>query len=568
MIRLGITAKGWVHDYEYQFDSAIYYYNSAYQFSLKNQDKKGIATSLFNIGVTFYYQGNLDSAIYYYLATEPFFSEIDDKGNLSRLYNNMGRIYEKTKKYSLALEVSRQSIDIKKEEGNVKGLLNSYTNMSSIFQQMEQYDSALVYSNRCIVLAKEVGDLSAYKAELVNLGIIYKNLALLNESIAAYKEAESLITDNDDPYFFLQVYLNLGVFYFASGDLVKTYLYLQKMNGQLLEEEYLETALHYYELDYKYQKRMGNYQASAESMESYLALKEKFLNQKTLEKTTELEQLYEKEKRESEIVRLNLASENQKAQIATRNNQRNISIFSTVIVLLLAFFLLYRYRTKAMTSRLLEEKNTKISATLEERETLLKEIHHRVKNNLQIISSLLNLQADSLQDAAALGAVREGQFRVRSMALIHEKLYQETDLRGVDVMEYMESLVAELFSAFGVDEEKVKYQLNTNSIKMDIDTLIPLGLILTELITNCLKYAFKTTNEGLLQIQMQEKNGKLMVYVKDNGIGMSHIDLEASNSFGWKMIRSLSRKLKAEIEVSNEAGTTVQMSLSRYKLVI
>ena len=103
---------------------------------------------------------------------------------------------------------------------------------------------------------------------------------------------------------------------------------------------------------------------------------------------------------------------------------------------------------------------------------------------------------------------------------------------------------------------------------MDIDTVIPLGLILTELITNCLKYAFEKTKDGLLQIQMEEFNERLQVTVKDNGVGLSGEGIESSNSFGWKMIKSLSRKLKAEIDIVNDNGTTVQLSLSRYKLVV
>ena len=228
-------------------------------------------------------------------------------------------------------------------------------------------------------------------------------------------------------------------------------------------------------------------------------------------------------------------------------------------------FLYYRYFNKKKTSDLLAVKNAQITASLEERETLLKEIHHRVKNNLQVISSLLKLQAGSLEDEAAVDAVKEGQHRVKSMALIHQKLYSAEDIRGVDVQDYFENLIDELKQAFGATE--VRSEVNTSGLKMDIDTVIPLGLIMNELITNAFKYAFDDLENGRLDLSIVEGGDQLMVILKDNGKGLDQSTIEASNSFGWKMIRSLSRKLKAEIEVVNNQGTTITLSLSRYKLV-
>ena len=568
MIRLGIQAKGWVHDWAYHFDSAIYYYDMAYHYSADHDDGKGMASSLFNIGVTHYYQGKLDSAIHYYLEAQPHYELTRDSTNLARLYNNLGLIYKKTGNLELALDVSHKSMKIKEAQKNSKGMLNSYTNMSSIFQRLDQYDSALFYSKKCIQLAKKIGDQSAYKAELVNAGIAYKNMGQQDSSFAAYSEAESLIIEKEDPYFLLQVYLNLGEYYFTNKQWGQTRVYLHKMKQHLLGEDHLETTMHYYQLEYNYHKATAQYSESLVSLEKFMELNQKYLDKQILEKTTEFEQLYEKEKRENEIKSLNLANENQKAQIAVRNNQRNIFISATIVVLLIAGFLFYQFREKAKISSILEEKNQKISETLEERETLLKEIHHRVKNNLQVISSLLNLQAGSLDDEAAIDAVREGQNRVKSMALIHQRLYSADDVRGVNVQEYLENLTKELFSAFGVDHENVESRIETNNIKMDIDTIIPLGLIINELITNSLKYAFGKNLKGLLEIQLQEKEDKLLVEVRDNGKGMDEEAIKNSNSFGWKMINSLGRKLKAEINVINQEGTLVQLSLSRYKLVV
>ncbi|MFY0624934.1 MAG: tetratricopeptide repeat protein [Reichenbachiella sp.] len=566
MIRLGLTAKGWAHDWNYQFDSAIFYYNASYDLSKKNDDRKGMAISLFNIGVTFFYQGKLDSSLYYYSASEPIFEILDDKPNLSRLYNNLGRIYEKTKRYDMALVVSRRSIRIKKELKNNKGLLNTYTNMSSIFQRIEKYDSSLYYSQKCMDLAKKIGDELAYRGELINLGISYKNLGQADKSFAAYQEAESLIEDKDDPYIRLQIYLNLGEYYLEKKQLKKVNENLLKMKNHLLEEDYLESTIHYYSLEYAFHKASGNYQLGLESLEKYLNLNNRYLDQKTIEKTAELEQLYEKANREKEIANLNLENENQRNQIILRNNQRNVLVLLSIIALIIIIFVYIRYRSKAKISRLLEEKNKQVNVALVEREDLLKEIHHRVKNNLQVISSLLNLQSESLENDSAKEAVLEGKNRVKSMALIHQNLYLTNDIRGVNFQQYAGNLISQLVAIYDM-QDSLEYKINCEEFIMDIDTVIPLGLVLNELVTNSLKYAFDGQSNGDLNLSLKEIDNELIMILKDNGKGLNEDEIESSNSFGWKIVRSLSRKLKAKISIISEGGTTIKLVMSRYKLV-
>lgn len=552
-IGLAITTIGWVFDYDYQFDSAIHYYTKSHKYALKHGDIKREAASLFNIGVVFYYKGQLDSALHYYLASEPKFESINDEPNLSRLYNNLGRIYEKTNQLEHALEVSRNSIAIKERLEDTKGLLNTYTNMSSIFQRLDSYDSALFYSNKCIKRAKEIGDMSAYKSELVNIGIIYKNLDNKNKAVAAFKEAESLIIDKEDPYVLSQIYHNLGEYYFDQNELDNANFYIKKTREILLEDDYLETALKHYHLDYAYNKKRGDTASAFISLEKYLSLNEKFISQELVNKTSELEQLYQKEKREFEIEALNAENQLKSLTIEKNLRERNGLVLLSLLVLGSSLLLYKLYSNK--------------QKSLKERDLLLKEIHHRVKNNLQIISSLLNLQADSLESDTAKDAVKEGQHRVKSMALIHQKLYSAQDVRGVYVQDYLENLSAELFRAFGVDPEKISWEINASGLKLDIDTVIPLGLIINELITNALKYAFNEVENGLLKIEINQVGEKLHVLVQDNGQGMDEKEIERANSFGWRMITSLCRKLKAEISFKNDNGTRVQLALSRFKLM-
>ncbi len=302
-------------------------------------------------------------------------------------------------------------------------------------------------------------------------------------------------------------------------------------------------------------------------MEYYDYLKDSLHSIRQESLVQELNIKYETAESRQKIAELELAQKNVALSLAKSNNQRNIFISGFVLLMVVAGFLYYQYNTKKRTSEILEIKNNQISESLSEREILLKEIHHRVKNNLQVISSLLNLQADTLTDDAAVHAVREGQNRVKSMALIHQRLYSTDDVRGVDVQDYLENLCSELFSAFGVDRDQVDFSVKSEGLKMDIDTVIPLGLIVNELITNSIKYAFPEGKTGHIEVALEQKGDQLVARVADDGVGMNEVTLSNLNSFGWKMVNILSMKVKGKLKVINEGGTSVELVMSRYKLV-
>jgi len=199
---------------------------------------------------------------------------------------------------------------------------------------------------------------------------------------------------------------------------------------------------------------------------------------------------------------------------------------------------------------------------------LLKEIHHRVKNNLQVVSSLLNLQSKSVQDEKALEAIKEGRDRVKSMALIHQDLYREDNLTGIDIKEYIEKLTFSLFSSYNIDPQNIILKTDIDPLQLDVDTLIPLGLILNELISNALKYAFSENEKGILQVTLKQQDSRLLLEVKDNGKGLPEgWHYEKISSLGYQLIKSFVQKLKAELKVDGSKGTHVQMLISKYKLI-
>ena len=204
---------------------------------------------------------------------------------------------------------------------------------------------------------------------------------------------------------------------------------------------------------------------------------------------------------------------------------------------------------------------TIIKNSLKEKETLIKEIHHRVKNNLQIISSLLDLQLETCEDPRIINVFQDSKDRIRSMALVHENLYQLGDLARINGIEYIHDLVAYFFNTYGHQAGNITpaVHIETPSLSLDMNTAISFGLILTELLSNALKHAFPNEKKGEVQIILRtESPGMVTMEVKDNGIGLpAHIDFRETQSLGLQLVRLLTKQIKGTIEMNRSKGTTV-----------
>jgi len=207
----------------------------------------------------------------------------------------------------------------------------------------------------------------------------------------------------------------------------------------------------------------------------------------------------------------------------------------------------------------------KMGASLKEKEVLLKEIHHRVKNNLQIITSLLRLQSEGIQDANVLDMFRESQSRVRSMALVHEYLYKSPDLASIHFPEYVQSIVSSLFRSYGVLPETIGLHLDIEEIPLDLNTAIPTGLIMTELVANVLKHAFPAGAKGELWIQFHARGHDGYDFVvRDNGRGLSpDIQVESADSLGLRLVKTLVTQLRGTIAINRGNGTEFKITLKK-----
>ncbi|MEH2041477.1 MAG: PAS domain S-box protein [Nostoc sp.] len=204
-----------------------------------------------------------------------------------------------------------------------------------------------------------------------------------------------------------------------------------------------------------------------------------------------------------------------------------------------------------------------IQASLLEKEVLLKEIYHRVKNNLQVISSLLNLQSAYIKDKEDLVIFQQSQQRIASMALVHEKLYQSQDLARINLGEYIQDLVASLFTAYEVNEDAIALTINAEDcIFLGLDTAIPCSLIIHELVSNSLKYAFPKDSNGAINIEIKRiMNNNLMLIVSDNGIGLpANFDFNKLASLGWELVDALTHQLAGNINITGSTGVECQLT--------
>jgi PAS domain S-box-containing protein len=220
-----------------------------------------------------------------------------------------------------------------------------------------------------------------------------------------------------------------------------------------------------------------------------------------------------------------------------------------------------RIRIEEEKAHLMEE----LSRSLSQKNTLLQEVYHRVKNNLQVISSLLDLRSRyAMRDPAkAAAAFKESIERIRAMALVHEKLYKTDDLQKLNFSDYLRTLIEQLLRTYAINK-RIEHKISGDLCEFELNTAIPLGLIFNELVMNSMKYAFTSSQKGTIEIRCRGNNESLDLHYSDNGVGLPEdIDFLTSDSFGFRIVRLLAKQLNAKISVSREKGTSFQITIPK-----
>ncbi|MCB0740631.1 MAG: sensor histidine kinase, partial [Chitinophagaceae bacterium] len=297
--------------------------------------------------------------------------------------------------------------------------------------------------------------------------------------------------------------------------------------------------------------------------------RENLLKDETISQQQELALISQREKEwqqkeleKEKLLSISLSNENKlNEQLIEKDKNKKRNLLIGIGLLTLAgISILYLYRKQVVKNRIINKQR-------EDLVMLNREIHHRVKNNLQIISSLLDLQSATINDEPTAEKFREGSQRVQSMAYIHQNLYQGESPGIVDMKEYISILADNLMQSFNTEGSNIQLQTSVDNVQLHSDMVISLGLIINELVSNAFKYAFQNKQAGQIDIVLKKEENHLLLQVKDNGVGMSKKpEPDKENSFGYKVIRAFTQKLKATISIQHKKGTDVRILIPHYRM--
>lgn len=358
---------------------------------------------------------------------------------------------------------------------------------------------------------------------------------------------------------------DIGSFYVARGQYDKAKAYAQQI-GQ--EGSSLGNNKNFEQLRFKIDSATGDYRSALFHYSKYQQAKDSLFNVSKIREIEELQIKYETNKKENDIEGLRKDSQVQRDRVKQANNTRNLTFIGTTLLLVL-FGLLYKsYRTNQHKTREINLKNASLNQLLtekdnllDEKEWLMKEVHHRVKNNLQIVMGLLQRQSSFVDNKDALNAIRNSEHRMHSIALIHQKLYQSESLTLVNMPDYIGEMIGYLRESFDLGT-RVQFEKDIEDIDFDINVAVPLGLLLNEAITNAIKYAFPTYENGRIRVTLkQTADACYSLKIIDNGQGLpAGMDTKKTNSMGFNLMRGLSKQVGGTCAITGDAGTAITIN--------
>jgi two-component system, sensor histidine kinase PdtaS len=500
------------------------------------------------------------------------------------LYTNLGYVYERRGDLGKAFDFAAKTLKIGETHGDQKAIAMAYSDMSNLFWKQGKPDVGLEYGLRAIriferrglndldfdftlhvvgnnlVDLKRLGEAESYFEKSIKIGKqygFYNNLsdsyialselfaqkgdfpAAISSGLEALKYAELL----ENRFMIMRSFLSMGRTSNLAGNFEEAVVFLQK-SIQVATPDFGDKfflSLVYLELS-KALEGSKQFAKALDASRAYDQLRQEVFTAETNDRISILQTEMQLSQKENTI----------KLQEAQLSKNRILQIFILILsgILAILLFALYRlFLRKKKYSLLLEKKN-------KEKEFLLKEIHHRVKNNLETISSLLSLQTSKIENEEFRKVMEETQNRVQSMGMIHQRLYQGENMKEIEMKGFFENLGNHIISTFDA-AERVRFFTNLEPINLDVDLAIPIGLIVNELISNSLKYAFPGDRFGEIAVRLIEKDNHLYLLVSDNGIGMTANPPILGTGFGGELIRLLTLQLDGKMTLHAQKGTAV-----------
>jgi len=524
------------------------------QISTKIQELILQAEALEEIGILERKLGNAILALSASLKALRIYEKLKLYNRLAASYDQVGINYVTNEDYDLAIINFKRAI--KSYHSDSLNLLAIMNNLGETYREINELDSAEVYFKAALqknnLLDIDYLHLKSYS--LGNLGMVYTSKNNLKDAEFYLKDALTILHDFNDVYAMTTYMATLGSVYDKMGKhpvaekQFNEALHIAQQSG--LKEQIRDISkvlVEFYESQKEYEKALIH-------QKKFQIYQDSLVNRKNIKEGEQLKAGYEINKREDKISLLN--------QITSIQKRRVFFLVIGSLLLLLLIYVLFRSRKKVKNkNQQLSLQKEIISRREKEKALLLDELNHRVKNNLQMIASLLNLQSNQLTGHPAQEAIIIGRQRVEALSLVHRKLYQEGVDTRIHLKEYISELILGLFHSYdaGFDPE-----LNISDVSVNVDIVIPLALIINEIIINALKYAYKGIKKPSLKINIYEKSTHtLHISIIDNGIGFDEDIIKNANSLGLKIINSLILQLNGTIKKIDANGTTWEIEVKK-----
>ncbi len=547
-------------------DSSSYLAQEALNLAQQANFKKGIAAATKNLAICNYVNGKSDIAIKQFIEAIKLFEELKEVSELAHCYSQMGIAYYLQYQYDNALKYYDKSIELYKKTTNKKDLAGVYINQGVSYTYVKKMDLAEINYNEALKIYQEINYEPGFGPAYNSLAKIYYAKKEYNKAISYYKLAEQYSLKSNNKYHLITNYNSLATCYkeLKEYEIAKTYS--EKSIAISKEVGSVERELFCHETMADILFSMGDYKNAYASFQNYASLKDTLFNQDKNDAIAEMQAKFDVEKNQQKVTEIELKK---KIDDEANTKQRLLFIVVIIVILISLVFTMIVVRNKQKVNSLLEQKNTAIQANLEQKEVMMSEIHHRVKNNLQMVSSILDLQARDLTDEKSMRVIEDSLSRINAISLIHQRLYQSDNIRGIKINTYLQELAFDILKNFSSSVTTTPIQLTckVDDLNMDLESAIPIGLITAELITNACKYAFLSIEKPEITITLNKQQDALVLIVTDNGVGKQAAVNESGTSFGTKLIKSLSRKLRAEIiEDTSNKGTSIQLKINSFKL--
>ncbi|MCP2028911.1 two-component sensor histidine kinase [Flavobacterium sp. HSC-32F16] len=518
-------------------------------------------------------QHNIPNALYYALKSVKRMEAEKDYTFGDIFYNRLADVYNTYGHHEEALELYQKSIKIGQQTLNTGTWYKSFLSATAALSFKKKNKEAIEYINTITAEypPKSIFDKMLVASAKANCYAILKEYNLAEKY---FIEMDSYAKQLNTPETFREVihsYATMSYFYAFTNNAKKAKYYadkvftLSKTTGKPYNSEIFQYSL------YKIDSLSGNYLGA---LEHYRNVKKLSDSTSGINRNKQIEELkidYETKNKEQKIKLLNQESNLKEVALKKSKMLNSVSIWSLVLLLITVGLLYNRYRLKQRNHAKLEikekeinQKNINLKHLLDEKEWLLKEIHHRVKNNLQTVISLLNSQSAYLENDMALSAIKNSQHRIHSMSLIHQKLYNSENISTINMPNYIKELVEYLRDSFSLGQ-RIRFEVKVDPLELDVAHAVPLGLILNEAITNSIKYAFPDDRTGMIYITLETiAENQYVLTISDNGIGFDlNLSDKKTNSFGMMLIKGLSDDLDGKLTIENNNGTILKIEFSQ-----